>query len=78
MECLNWINWKLGGLNWTKVKLKDWNEFQSNLESVICILAYFLRDSLFCTFKRELMWNLVNNHIDDFQFFLRNVKFQFW
>ena len=24
-----------------KVKLDDWNEFQSNLDSAICILAYF-------------------------------------
>ena len=25
-----------------KVKLDDWNKFQSNLECTICILAFFL------------------------------------
>ena len=36
---LNGISLKLIVLNWTKVKLKDWNEFQSNLEGTIWILA---------------------------------------
>ena len=35
----NWINLKLRELNWTKV---NYNEFQSNLESTICILAKIL------------------------------------
>ena len=43
MEDLNWINLKFRKLNWTNVKLENWNEFQSNLENVICILTL-----LFC------------------------------
>ena len=36
---LKWISIKHRGLNWMKVKLENWNEFQSSLKSVICIFA---------------------------------------
>ena len=35
-------NLKFKRLNWIKVKFKDWNEFKSNLENVIYILAFFI------------------------------------
>ena len=35
-------NFKLKGFNWTKVKLDDWNEFQTNYKSAIYILVFFL------------------------------------
>ena len=38
-KCISWINIKLRGFKWTKVKLEDWNEFLRNLEGVFCILA---------------------------------------
>ena len=36
-KCISWINIKLRGFKWTKVKLEDWNEFLRNLEGVFCI-----------------------------------------
>ena len=39
MENLNWINLNFIEFNWTKEKLEVLNEFYTNLEGAICILA---------------------------------------
>ena len=43
---LNWINRKIRELKWTKVKLKDCNEFWRNLDDEFCILAYFFYNDI--------------------------------
>ena len=40
-EKANWIKTKLRGLNWNGQNLEDWIELWSNIEGVICNLAYF-------------------------------------